>query len=162
MTQLPPPDAQPPDDLDGLRLASDLRNASDVLLSRIDRLSELERRKRELPPDAPEFIRIAREVEDVARAALGASGVQVELASQVAARAKQGDPNADQPIRDVAPGPRDATIILSEWRGAERRLAAAPPGSEMETAAKAEVEDLRHEYRETINLRDDLDDLGRL
>ena len=162
MTQLPPPDAQPPDDLDGLRLASDLRNASDLLLSRIDRLSELERRKRELMPDDPEFIRIAREVEDVARAALGATGVQVELATQVAARAKHGDATVDQAIRDVPPGSRDATIILSEWRAAERRLVAAPPGSDMESAAKAEVEHLRHEYSETINLRADLDDLGHL
>jgi hypothetical protein len=161
MTQ-PLPSAQPPDDLAGLELSSDLRNASDLLLQRIDRLYELEQRKRELLPDNPEFVRLAREVEDVARAALGATGMQVELATQVADLAKRGDSNVDNAIRDIPPGPRDATVILSEWRAAERTLAAAPADSDAERAARAEVERLRHEYRETIDLRNDLGDLGRL
>ena len=161
MTQ-PLPPAQPPDDVGGLELASDLRNASDVLLQRIDRLYELEQRKRELLPDDPEFVRLAREVQDVARAALGATGAQVELATRVADLAKRGDSSVDQAIRDVPPGPRDATVILSEWRAAERRLAAAAPDSEAERSARIEVERLRREYGETINLRSDLGDLGRL
>ena len=161
MTQ-PLPPAPPPDDLGSLELASDLRNASDLLLQRIDRLYELERRKRELMPDNPEFVRLAREVEDVARAALGATGMQVELATEVADRAKRGDSIVDQPIRDVPPGPRDATVILSEWRAAERLLAAAAPGSDAERSARTEVERLRREYRDTINLRGDSGDLGQL
>jgi len=162
MTQMPP-SAQPPEDLDGFRLSSDLRNASDVLLQRIHRLYELERRKRELLPDDPEFIRIAREVEDVAREALGATGVQLDLAAQVASRARHGDAAiVDHAIRDTPPGPRDATIILADWRAAERRLAAALPSSDDERAASGEVDRLRREYRQTINLRADLDDLGKL
>jgi peptide chain release factor 1 len=44
MTQ-PVPPAEPPDNLGGMELASDLRNASDLLLKRIYRLYELERSK---------------------------------------------------------------------------------------------------------------------
>jgi len=161
MTQ-PLPPAPPPDDLGSLELASDLRNASDLLLERIDRLYELERRKRELMPDNPEFVRLAREVEDTARAALGATGMQVELATAVADRANRGDSSVDQPIRDVPPGPRDATVILSEWRAAERLLATAAPDSDAERSARIEVERLRREYGDTINLRGDPGGLGQL
>lgn len=161
MTQ-PVPPAQPPDNVGGMELASDLRNASDLLLKRIDRLYELEQRKRELMPDNPEFVRLAREVEDVARAALGATGMQVELATEVADRAKRGDASVDQPIRDVPPGPRDATVVLAEWRAAERLLAASAPDSDAERSARTEVERLRREYRDSINLRGDPGDLGQL
>ncbi len=131
--------------------AVELRAASDLLIQRIDRLSELERRKRELMPDQPEFTRLAREIEDVARGVLGASGLEVELADEVAAAAKRGDPTAQEPIRDVPPGSRDAVIVLEEWRAAERRLAAAAPGSEEERAARMDVDRLRHEYRQRID-----------
>ena len=43
--------------------AADLRRASDVFIQRLDRLYELETRKRELMPDQPEFIRLAREID---------------------------------------------------------------------------------------------------
>jgi hypothetical protein len=136
-------DPQPP--------VSDLRAASDLLLQRMDRLYELEARKRELPPDEPEFVRVAREVEDVARGILGATGMQVELADQVAAAAKRGVRTAKDPIREVPPLVRDAMTILTDWRAAERRLAAAAPGSRDELAARADVERLRHEYRRRMN-----------
>lgn len=154
--------APPPDDRGGVDLASDLRNTSDLLLRRIDRLYELERRKRELLPDNPEFVRLAHEVEDVARAALGATGMQVELATEVADRARRGDPSVDQAIRDVAPGPRDATAILADWRAAERLLAAAAPDSDTERSARIEVERLRREYGEMIRLRGEAGNLGHL
>lgn len=131
--------------------ASDLRAASDMLIQRMDRLYELERRKRELPPDEPEFIRLAREVEDVARGVLGATGLQVELAGEVAAAAKRGDRSATEPIRDVPPNVRDAISILAEWRAAERRLAAAALGSDEERTARADVDRLRDEYRRRMN-----------
>jgi hypothetical protein len=126
--------------------AAGLRRASDEFMQRLDRLYELEARKRELPPDQPEFIRLAREVEDLSRALLFAGGQQVELAEEVHADVKQGETIVDQPIRDTPPR-RDAVIILSEWRAAERRLAAADPGTPEESAARAEVDHLREEYR---------------
>lgn len=127
--------------------ASDLRNASDLLMDRLDRLYELESRKRELPPDRPEFVRLAREIEDLSRALLFTSGEQVELAEQVHAEAKAGNAGLDLPIRETPPK-RDAVAVLADWRAAERRLVAAPRGSQEETEARTDVERLRAEYRE--------------
>ena len=127
--------------------AADLRRASDQLMERLDRLYELESRKRELPPDRPEFVRLAREVEDLARALLFTSGEQVDLAEDVHAAAKSGDLAVDIPIRETPPK-RDAVAVLAEWRAAERRLAAAPLHSKDESEARADVERLRAEYRD--------------
>jgi hypothetical protein len=127
--------------------AADLRKASDEFMQRLDRLYELESRKRELPPDQPEFVRLAREIEDLSRALLFAGGQQVELAEEVHADVKSGEAAVDQPIRDTPPR-RDAVAILAEWRAAERRLSAAAPDSEDEAAARADVERLRDEYRQ--------------
>lgn len=126
--------------------AADLRHASDQLMDRLDRLYELESRKRELPPDRPEFIRLAREIEDLSRALLFSSGEQVELAEEIHAEAKAGNLAIDTPIRETPPK-RDAVAVLAEWRAAERRLAAAGMGSNDETEARREVDRLRAEYR---------------
>jgi len=126
--------------------AADLRRASDTFMKRLDRLFELETRKRELPPDHAEFVRLAREVEDVSRALLSTGGQQVELAEEIHADVKSGDISANMPIRETPPK-RDAVAVLGEWRAAERRLAAAAPGSTEETDARTEVERLRVEYR---------------
>lgn len=135
------------DDSAQLENAADLRRASDLFVQRLDRLQELETRKRELPPDEPEFVRLAREIEDMARALLYAGGEQVELAETVHRESKQNDVANDQPIRDTPPR-RDTVIILAEWRAAERRLAAADVGSADETAARSDVDRLREEYRQ--------------
>jgi hypothetical protein len=137
--------ASPADDVQ-LEHAADLRKASDMFMQRLDRLHELESRKRELPPDEPEFVRLAREIEDLARALLFTGGEQVELAEAVHYEAKRNDIAIDQPIRDTPPR-RDAVTILADWRAAERRLAAADIGSDEEVAARAEAEQLREEYR---------------
>ncbi len=134
------------DDGSQLEHAAELRRASDLFMQRLDRLQELETRKRELPPDEPEFVRLAREIEDMARSLLSAGGQQVELAETVHHEAKANDVAIDQPIRDTPPR-RDAVIILAEWRAAERRLAAADIGSGDEQAARSDVDQLREEYR---------------
>jgi len=126
--------------------AADLRRASDEFMQRLDRLHELESRKRELPPDQPEFVRLAREIEDLARALLYSGGKQVELAEEVHYEQKTTAVKVDLPIRETPPK-RDAVAILAEWRAAERRLAAASPGSKDEKAARADSERLRDEYR---------------
>ena len=133
-------------DTDDFQRAADLRQASDTLMQRLDRLYELESRKRELPPERPEFVRLAREIEDLSRALLFSSGAEVELAEAIHADVKAGDTTADVPIRDTPPR-RDAVIVLAEWRAAERRLAAAAADSQDESDARAEVERLRVEYR---------------
>jgi hypothetical protein len=126
--------------------AARLRQASDTLMSRLDRLFELETRKRELQPERAEFIRLAREIEDLSRAVLFSSGEQVELAEEVHADVKAGDAGVNLPIRETPPR-RDAVKVLAEWRAAERRLSAASPGSADESEARADVERLRVEYR---------------
>jgi hypothetical protein len=133
--------------LDDFQRAADLRQASDTLMQRLDRLYELESRKRELPPERAEFVRLAREIEDLSRALLFSSGQQVELAEAIHADVKAGDVAADVPIRDTPPK-RDAVAVLAEWRAAERRLAAAPADSDEEQAARLEVERCRLEYRQ--------------
>jgi hypothetical protein len=149
-------------DVDAAQVTSDLRVTSDSLLRMIDRLYELERRKRELQPADPEFVRLAREVEDVAAATLRETSLEVELADDVAERAKtHPDGIVDMPIVDMSPGSRDATLILADWRSAERSLAAAPRDSEAERGARQEVERLRAEYAATIQFHSD-PDLGRL
>jgi hypothetical protein len=156
------PSANQPMSPDGAQVASDLRLTSDMLLRQLDRLYELESRKRELKPEDPEFVRLAREVQDVAVKALQHSADEEHLADQVAALAKAGDPAVvEQAIEDLPPGSREAMLILTEWRAAERRLAAAPGGSAEEREARREVDRLRAEYAHTINLRNDRG-LGRL
>ena len=129
-----------------LEHAAGLRRASDDFMQRLDRLYELESRKRELRPDQPEFVRLAREIEDLSRGLLYAGGVQVELAEELHADVKQGETIVDQPIRETPPR-RDAVAVLAEWRAAERRLAAASPGTSEERSARADVDRYREEYR---------------
>ena len=126
--------------------AADLRRASDEFMQRLDRLHELETRKRELPPEQPEFVRLAREIEDLSRALLYSGAKQLDLAEEIHHEQKTTAVKLDQPIRDTPPK-RDAVVILAEWRAAERRLAAAAPGSEDEMAARADSERFREEYR---------------
>ena len=133
--------------LNDAQRAAELRQASDTLMQRLDRLHELESRKRELAPEKPEFVRLAREIEDLSRALLFTSGEQVELAEAIHADVKAGDVQANLPIRDTPPK-RDAVLVLAEWRAAERRLAAALPGSAEELEARGEVERFRLEYRQ--------------
>jgi hypothetical protein len=135
-----------PDQTPQLEHVADLRQASDLFMQRLDRLHELETRKRELPPDEPEFVRLAREIEDLSRALLFTGGQQVELAEAVHHEAKTNDVAVDQSIRDTPPR-RDAVLILAEWRAAERRLAAAAPDSDDERDARADTERLRNEYK---------------
>ena len=139
MTQFPEESAE-------LEHAADLRRVSDPFLQELDRLHELETRKRELPPDQPEFVRLAREIEDLARSLLHVGGQQVDLAEEVHDEAKRNDVAIDQAIRDTPPR-RDAVMILAEWRAAERRLQAAAADSDDEREARTDIERLRAEYR---------------
>jgi hypothetical protein len=135
-----------PDDSSPHEKAARLRRASDTFMARLDRLHELESRKRELDPDQPEFVRLAREIEDLSRALLSAGTEQVALAEQVHHEVKTGEADMVQPIRDTPPR-RDAVAVLAEWRAAERALVAAPLDSAEERQAEADVERLRAEYR---------------
>lgn len=118
----------------------ELRLASDDFLARVERLDALEGRKRELRPGTPEMIDVAHQVEALAREVLDLAKRQTDLATAVAA-----DPTLDMPpIAIIAPRP--LPVILAEWREAERRLDAEPPGTAGWEIGRANVDRLRDEY----------------
>jgi hypothetical protein len=124
---------------------SALRATSDALMADLQALEELERRKRELAPDDPRLVDTARRVETIARRLLGQSVRQRELTSVISDLVTTGDPTApDRPIEDT---PREIHLILADWRDAERRARDAQPDSTEASAAAADVERLRDEYR---------------
>jgi hypothetical protein len=84
-------------------------------------------------------------VERFADEVLRQSRRQGQMADEAQARVAQGQLNGlTEPIEE-APS-RDLHIILEEWREAERRLAAATPGSPEEQSAIADAFRLREEY----------------
>jgi len=111
----------------------------------LEQLEELEREKRQLPPEDPRLVKIAGEVEVLALRVLGTTVRQRELAEDAHDLVRQGSPKA--PEHSIAGTPREIHVILAEWRDAERRATEAPPGSGEAAGAAAEVERLRAEYR---------------
>src|SRR5690348_4393000 len=80
--------------------AAGLRAESDQFHAHLQRLAELEDRKRELSPVDPDFVSLAREVEDLAASVLADARGQTEFG--VAAHQE----GVETPIVDV---PEDAT-----------------------------------------------------
>jgi len=113
----------------------ELRLSSDVFLARVERLQALELQKRELP--ASEMAGIAIEVEELAREVLAWARHQTELARD----AQNGH---WRPI--VMIGPRPVSVVLDEWRAAERDLADAEPGTAEWELRRADVDRLSDEY----------------
>ena len=119
---------------------TELRQASDTFLKRVERLHELEEQKRTAEPGSPEMLRLTRLVEELAGEVLGTASRQTDLAELAAKR----QPVKLRPIENVPPRP--IPEILAQWRDAERALDAAEPGSVEWEARRADVERLRDEY----------------
>lgn len=120
-----------------------LRSTSDQVLSAIEQLRELESEKRSIPPTSRRFQNLARQVEHVADKLADKAADQADLGEQLAEeQVAAGKPGT--PIRDIE---REMGTILAEWREAERKVAAAAPGSPEEVAARADVARLRDEYQ---------------
>jgi hypothetical protein len=116
----------------------ELRLASDNFLTRIERLLALEQLKRELPP--VQTAEVAREVEALTREILAWAQRQTDLAEDVAADPpRNGSPIATTP-------PRALSVVLAEWREAERALEREEPATAGWESARADVERLRSEY----------------
>lgn len=115
----------------------ELRVASDSFLTRIERLHALEEQKRELA--AADTADLAREVETLTREVLEWAKRQTELAEAVAARRSDAGPISTTP-------PRSLSVVLAEWREAERRLANERPVTAGWESARADVDRLRDEY----------------
>ena len=125
----------------------ELRRASDAYLARLTKVRELELLKRDLTPGTSEQIRITREVEALTNDLLAVANRETQLAAQVA----QSQPTDLRPISIVPP--RETNLILADWRGAEQRLENETPGTAAWESARADVEDLREEYKRAIDSR---------
>lgn len=115
-----------------------LRVVSDNFLTRVERLHALEEQKRELPP--AETAEIAREVELLTREILEWATRQTELATSIAA-------TGESEARSISTTPpRALSVVLAEWRGAERRLQGETPATAGWESARADIDRLRDEY----------------
>jgi hypothetical protein len=119
---------------------SELRATSDSMLAMLDRVRDLESRKRQLAPGTQDFARLAWEVAEQARLIVRWSELQLRQANESLTNgAAPFVPLVDTP-------PRRLDVVLAEWRSAEMRLSQAPPGSPEADDAARDVARLRDEY----------------
>ena len=132
-------------------LSTELRQASDMFLERLDLLRELEAKKRRMSPGMSGFTELAEQIQGLAAQLLEASERQSDLADASAQAVADGDvPRALTPVEEL-PRVRDVQTVLSEWRDAERRLNLAVAGSPGADEAKSDVTRLRAEYRRALD-----------
>jgi hypothetical protein len=121
-----------------------LRDTSDELIRDLEALSTLEDEKRQIPPDDPRFVDLAKRIESIAARVLVMSGRQRELTEQIHSMADKESASRQESIEDT---PRPISAILADWRDAERRLEGTEAGSAEEREVEILVEQLRDEYR---------------
>jgi len=122
-----------------------LRQASDALLRDLEVLSAIEEEKRDLPPGDPRLVELAGRVQEIAERILATTVRQHQLTQAANVQTEIG--SAAAPKQSIAATPRALSLILAEWREAERRLIDAEPGSADSVEAAAQVDALREEYR---------------
>ena len=120
---------------------SELRATSDSMLAMIDRLRDLESRKRQEVVGTETFARLAWEVLEAARMAQRWAELQLRQANEALV---DDEPSADVPLVDVPA--RRLDVVLAEWRQAEVVLSQALPGSGEADRAADDVARLRREY----------------
>jgi hypothetical protein len=128
-----------------LDTARSLRATSDALLRDLDVLVAIEEEKRTLEPGDPRLVELATRIDEIAQRILSSADHQVDLTRRATAEVSSGSPDA--PATSIEETPRPIQAILTEWRDAERRAAAAEPGSADAAEAEALVQRLRAEYR---------------
>jgi len=122
-----------------------LREASDALLRDLEVLTSLEEEKRGLDPGDPRLVELAGRIEAIAGRILGGTVRQHQLTQRAEVQVAGGAPNA--PTLTIEETQRTMSVILTEWREAERRLAHADPDSADAAEAQALTAALRDEYR---------------
>ncbi len=122
-----------------------LRETSDALLRDLDVLVAIEEEKRSLDPGDPRLVELAPRIEEIAGRVLGETVRQRELTQVANAQVEAGSPQA--PDGTIDDHPRPVQGVLAEWRDAERRVAAAEPGSAEAAEANALVARMKDEYR---------------
>jgi len=128
-------------------LEQELKTTSDELLRKLEQLRELELEKREQAPGSARFQKLAREIERLAATVLSQTVKQERLGEKTAERREETGLTPPPPIAEVTPR-RELSLILGEWREAERRLGATASGTSEHLEAQAAVARLRSEYRE--------------
>ena len=126
-----------------MELEQDLRTVSDEMLHTLEQLQRLENEKRAETPGTPRFLSLAHEVESLAALVFTQTKEQENLAVKTHAAARSG---ADLTPIDEIEAAREVSIVLSEWRDAERRLAASAIESAEHAKAAGDVRRLRDEY----------------
>jgi len=123
-----------------------LRETSDALLRDLDVLVTIEEEKRSLEPGDPRLVTLAERIEEIARRVLQGTERQHDLTRVVNAQVAADLPSAPEASIDDTIRPIQAVLV--DWRDAERRAAAATPGSAEAAEANALVQSLREEYRQ--------------
>ena len=125
-----------------MELEQDLRSVSDEMLRSLEQLQRLETEKRAEDPGSDRFVRLAIEIEKLAAVVFTQTAAQQSLAEKSHAAARAG---ADLSPIDEMP-PREVSLILTEWRDAERRVAATGVDTAEHAKAAGDVRRLRDEY----------------
>lgn len=123
--------------------AAELRTTSDLLLLDLQALGELEEQKRETQHGDPKLVDLAAKIEELAQRVLAASRRQRELSETVSEAVETGEAEPEASIATM----RSASMILADWRDAERAAREAAPGSAEESRALEMVDRFREEYR---------------
>jgi hypothetical protein len=126
-----------------------LRAASDALLRDLDALASYEEEKRTLEPQDPRRVELSEKIQALAGRLLESSAAQRRLTVGIQQDAETAAVSV--PIDET---PRSIAAILESWRDAERRLAAAEPGSVEAEVATDEIARFRDEYRRTYERHD--------
>jgi hypothetical protein len=131
--------------------ATDLRATSDALVRDLEVLGAIEDEKRTLEPGDPRLVELAKRVEEIAHRVLSATVRQRQL-TEVGAEQVETEGRA-APTSSIDATVRPIADILAEWRAAERRAAAAEPGSAEAAEANALADHCREEYRRALEER---------
>lgn len=126
-----------------------LRDASDAVLRDLETLAGLEEEKRILGPEDTRRVELAEKIQAIAGRLLQSSTTERRLTEAI-----HDDPENAAGSDTIEETPRSIATILESWRKAERRLAAAEPGSVDADVAAGEIDRFREEYRRAYARRE--------
>jgi hypothetical protein len=121
-----------------------LRSTSDALLQDLEVLLALEQEKRDIPADDERIVALAARIDEIAKRVIAHTRSERELVEPLNDLAQAG--LASSVAIEQAP-PRSTSVILSEWRAAERVLQGSAEGSPERMEAETRIALLRDEYR---------------
>jgi len=123
----------------------EFRATTDQMLEIIDTLRAAEVAKQLVAVGSTDFVRIAKQTEELSRLAYRWAGMQLSMALDTQDRIARGEIAGETRLIEVEPRPLDR--ILANWREAQFRLEIAALGSPEAEAATREIERLRDEYQ---------------